>query len=296
MRCPKCDSPMPIGGKVCKNCNFNAFTNQYESAPVKPVKPVRQPAAQQPVRQTPVQQPAAPRAVPQRPAVNPTPAPKPVQQAAPAQKPQQSTVKPQKKKTGWATRIVSAILAVVVAHFAGNMVGNLMGRSGKQDFGSTSYQVESIKKEPSADFTALLAEQGISYTSKIWTMSSECFAMALDDYTFEILEYGYVGDTVKEQYDTIYYDVSAFNESEIQQIESNIKSSVETNMPYCTAEYSRMGSQFLVVQLHIDNLDDSETISAMAAAGRVALENGKVPNIISMNVSRQGLLGNGYIQ
>ena len=152
------------------------------------------------------------------------------------------------------------------------------------------------KKDPSADFTALLNEWGISYTSKITGASSECFAKAADEYTFEILEYGYNGDTVTEQYDTIYYDISELNESQIQQLEEMLRTSAAESMPYCNADYQRIGTQFFVVQLHIADMKSKDTLSAMAAAGRIALTDGKVPDMISMEISRQGLLNNGYIQ
>lgn len=43
MRCPKCNSVLPIGGEVCKSCNYNIYKNQYEQPKPQP-KP--QPAPQ----------------------------------------------------------------------------------------------------------------------------------------------------------------------------------------------------------------------------------------------------------
>lgn len=288
MRCPKCDSPMPIGGKVCKSCNFNAYTNQYEAAPARPVR--------QPVRQAPVQQPVAPRPAPQRPAVNPAPAPRPLQQTPPTQQPQQPAPKVKKQNNNGFVRFISTVLSVVLAVTVGYIAKNGVYSLITQRSNAPTTVSQPEKKEPSADFTALLNEWGISYTSKITGASSECFAKAADEYTFEILEYGYNGDTVTEQYDTIYYDISELNESQIQQLEEMLRTSAAENMPYCAAEYQRIGTEFFVVQLHIADMKSKDTLSAMAAAGRIALTDGKLPDMISMEISREGLLNNGYIQ
>lgn len=299
MRCPKCDSTLPIGGKVCKTCNYNVYTNQYEPAArsvQQAQQPVRQAPVQQPVRQAPAQQPVQQTPVQPRPAVNPTPAPRPAQQTSPVQQSAQAAAKPQQKKGSWFTRfvgtVVSFVLVVTVSYAARSVVYHwpVIRDTLQATFSKP------VQKEPSAAFVALLAEKGITYTNKISTMSSECFAKAPDAYSFEILEYGYAGDRIKEQYDTIYYDVSAYSEADIQQIESSMKSSIAVNMPYCTADYSRIGGKYLVVQLHIAAMDEKETIQALVTAGRIALQGGKVPDAISMDQSREGLLANGYIQ
>lgn len=298
MRCPKCDSPMPIGGKVCKNCNFNAFTNQYENAPARPVQqPVQQAPVQQPVSRPAPQRPIIPPAqAPQRTVVKPTPAPRPVQQAAPVQQPPHTAQKPQKKKGNGFKRLMSGVLSLVLAVTAGYVAEKaIYHRKTIRNTIETAFS-QPEKKAPSADFNALLSQWGISYTSKISGSSSECFAKEADQYTLEILEYGYNGDTVTEQYDTIYYDISEFNESQVQQLEEMLKNSVAENMPYCSAEYQRHGNHFFIVQLHIADMKSKENLSAMAAAGRIALTDGKVPDMISMEISRQGLLNNGYIQ
>ena len=294
MRCPKCDSPMPIGGKVCKSCNFNAFTNQYESAPVRPVQqPVRQAPVQQSAHQAPVQKPVTPPPAQQKPTVNPRPA----QRSTPAQIPSQPAPKSKKQKKNngfvrFVSTVLSVVLAVTVGYIAKNGVYSLITQ--RSNAPATVSQPE--MKESSAEFTALLNEWGISYTSKITGSNSECFAKAADEYTFEILEYGYIGDTVTEQYDTIYYDISKLDESQIQQLEEMLRTSAAESMPYCSAEYQRIGTQFFVVQLHIADMKSKDTLSAMAAAGRIGLTDGKVPDMISMEISRQGLLNNGYIQ
>ena len=291
MRCPKCDSPMPIGGKVCKSCNFNAYTNQYEAAPARPVR--------QPVRQAPVQQPVAPRPAPQRPiippaqapqrtVVKPTPAPRPVQQAAPVQQPPQTAQKPKKKKSNGFKRLMSGVLSLVLAVTAGYVAEKaIYHRKTIRNTIETAFS-QPEKKAPSADFNALLSQWGISYTSKISGSSSECFAKEADQYTLEILEYGYNGDTVTEQYDTIYYDISELNESQIQQLEEMLRTSAAENMPYCAAEYQRIGTEFFVVQLHIADMKSKDTLSAMAAAGRIALTDGKLPDMISMGNQQRG--------
>lgn len=284
---------MPIGGKVCKSCNFNAFTNQYESAPIRPVQqPVRQASVQQSAHQAPVQKPVAPPPAQQKPTVNPRPA----QQSTPAQTPPQPALKAKKQKNNGFVRFISTVLSVVLAVTVGYIAKNGVYSLITQRSNAPATVSQPEKKESSADFTALLNEWGISYISRITEGNSECFAKAADEYTFEILEYGYIGDTVTEQYDTIYYDISKLDESQIQQLEEMLRTSAAESMPYCSAEYQRIGTQFFVVQLHIADMKSKDTLSAMAAAGAIGLTDGKVPDWISRKASRQGLLNNGYIQ
>ena len=302
MRCPKCDSPMPIGGKVCKNCNFNAYTNQYESAPAKPVQPVRQPAAQQPARQTPVQQPTAPRAVPQRPAVNPTPVPKPVQQAAPAQKPQQSTVKPQKKKDNGFKRLISGALTLVLTVTAGYVAKNLTynmvtGHKNKQSV--TSQQVAAAPTERTINpaYTALLEKHGVTYTEKTSSMESTCLAYEEDGVLY-ILELGYWQDVVNEEVDTFYYPLSVYDENLLK---SNIDASIDSHLNlrnHMDVSYSRIGDQYLMVQMHIDNMNHRDVIETLFLSGylQVDTETFQVPDKISLEATVNEHLANGYIQ
>ncbi len=304
MRCPKCDSPMPIGGKVCKNCNFNAFTNQYEGVSARPV--------QQPVRQVPVQQPASrpapqrpvtpPAQVPQRPAVNPTPAPRPVQQATPVQQPPQMAPKPQKKKGNGFKRLISGALSLVLAVTAGYVAKNLtyiMMTGRKNEQSTTSQQIAAAPAEKTINpaYTALLEKYGVTYTEKTSAMESTCLAYEENGVLY-ILELGYWHDVINEEVDTFYYPLSVYDENLLK---SNIDASIDSHLNlrnHMDVSYSRIGDQYFVVQLHIDNMNHKDVIETLFISGylQVDTETFQIPDVISLEATVNDYLANGYIQ
>lgn len=285
MRCPKCDSPMPIGGKVCKNCNFNAFTNQYENVPARPV-------------QQPVSRPA-----PQRPVVNPMPAPRPVQQAAPVQQPTQTAQKPQKKKGNWFVRFALCFLAVIIGRTVGYFAGQLMAKDWKSDAPSqnSSYQqsaVPSTEKTINPAYTALLEKYGVTYAEKTTSNSAMCFAKEMGDGVLGICETGYSGDVVKEQFETLYLPYSLANGADPDVAEQALKETYDElfGRSYTTIAYSRIEGKYFVVQVHYRDMDNRNTIEGLAKDGLVSNSDGKLPAFLSAENTAQEMIASGFIQ
>lgn len=305
MRCPKCDSPMPIGGKVCKNCNFNAITNQYENAPVRPVQqPVRQAPVQQPVSRPAPQRPVTPPAqAPQRPAVNPTPAPRPVQQTAPVQQPPQTTQKPRKKKGNWFVRFALCFLAVIIGRTVGYFAGQLMAKDWNNDTPgqNSSYQqspAPSTEKTINPAYTALLEKYGITYTEKTSSMNSTCLVHEEDGVLY-MLELGYWQDVVNEEVDTFYYPLDTYDEELIKtNIEANLNQMYPGLSDVMEMSFSKVGEKYLVVQLHIKNINHRDTLETMVASGYLDVDpiTKKVPDFISLEATVNSRLAVGDIQ
>lgn len=274
MRCPKCNDVLPIGGKVCKKCNFNIYTNQYEVSPPQPVpvKPVQPPVPPQPVSQQ-----------------------KPTNQKTANQKPKQKS-----KALTWIITVLVALLATGVGRYVGGLVGRSVAENWQKDSGNGYAYQEEVDATVNPAFDTFLLNRGLTYTPVITAMDSECFAVELEDGMVEILEFGYTGDVVKEQVDTVYYPISDLSEEDISIVEANVRDifGAMTDSGLAEVRYDRIGEQYLVAQLRFTSLDTKNAIQAMTDAGLLQKDaaTGKYVDYISMDKTAAALLENGFVQ
>lgn len=274
MRCPKCNAALPIGGKVCRKCNYNVYTQKMETS------------------QT---QPAPPQHIPPKPVQTPVPL-----QPATEKKPSKPASKPKSKAGKWVLTILLALLATGIGRYVGGLAGRSMAENwGKDSESGYSYQ-DKAEETVNPAFEEFLADRGVSFSPDITAMNSECFAAELEDGMLEILEFGYKGDVVKEQIDTLFYPISGYSDADIALMESNARELFDAmaDNSYTTVKYDRIEGMYIVIQLHFTDMDNQSTIQAMTDLGMIQKDasSGKNVDFVSIERTTAALLENGYIQ
>ena len=322
MRCPKCNGPIPIGGEVCRSCNYNYKTGQYEVIKQEPVPPT--PAENRcpkcnciiPAGKTVCsschynyrtqryerQEPAEKRCPKCNCIVSPgedvcrncryncrT-------QRYESEKPVPPAPKPPKKMPQFLKSVLSFVLLVVFC-----MAGRYIGRHIGLNLGSNLFQFGSEKtvQEETVNpaFDAKLAEYGLSYTPESTRMSQACFVTA-GDYMVEVQEYRYSGDTIKTNIITTYISLSAFNAAEREDMKAEMKAVAEEEAASRTgtASYSEVGDYF-VITITTENMSNDKVIEALTKAGLVErAPTGGLVDYVSMGDTAEYLVSQGYIR
>lgn len=261
MRCPRCNTAIPIGGEMCVKCGCNVNTGKTDP------------------RWTP---PEPPKPVPDPPILDPIPVPDP------------TPPKPQPPKKHWFRRILITLLACLIGRYIGSMAGSLWARI---ELGDISSPKAAVQETVNPAFDDYLSQRGLSYSPIL--KKSKCVISELETGYFEVLEYGYSGDRLKEFYETIYFSMDGYSADEAENLKANARAtfSMMLNPLYTTVEEEIQGN-YLVIRIHYKNLDDQEIIQALIADGMVEADNllGGTVRYISLEETMKEHLEGGGIQ
>ena len=215
----------------------------------------------------------------------------------------------QKPKRSWFQRIISvlAVIAIVAAaRYVGEKAGEKVSRSMQEP--DSSPQI-AVQETVNPAFEAYLSQRGVTYECKL--QESECFIQEVggDDYfavraglkdgSFEVLEYGYTGDRLTESYDTAYLSIEGYSADEVEKFKSHVRELVSTLVhPQHTSVDEEVQGDYLVIQIHWKNLDDTEVIRELVEDGffHEDLLQGETVHFLSLEQTREELLEKGCIQ
>lgn len=258
MRCPKCNSAIPIGGEMCVKCGYNVRTKQTDQN-----------------WNPPALVPPPPPSVP------------PVDDTIPASV-------PPKPKKHWFRRALVILLACLIGRYIGSMAGRLWARIELGDF---SFQKALVQETVNPAFDVYLTQKGLSYSPLlkksecfISELEAGYFEIMECGYSGDKLTESY--ETIY-----LSLEGYSASDAETLKSNAKVIFGTLLNPAYATMEESVQGNYY-VLRIHYRDLDDKDVIQAMIADGFVeesSLTDGKV-RYISLKKTTEAYLANGDIQ
>jgi len=144
-------------------------------------------------------------------------------------------------------------------------------------------------------FDDIVKESGIDFKPAKFGKSDVMTFVAVYEESgmLEVVEYAYKNDVVSEMKNTVYIDITPYNDAQIAQLEKNAETQFAVyEADFSVVEYGKT-DDYLVVTLHFSGLDKLDNVVALADMGLVS---GDVEGLISMKQSEKDMLASGAIK
>lgn len=171
----------------------------------------------------------------------------------------------------------SVLLAMV-----GELLGGNQGNQGPDEDGW--YPVE----------TYMWDEYGIDHYATIFSTSNRAAYVAEVNGMYDVQEFGYDGDTIKQMTETLYIDVYGYTEDQQQSVLKSMEDSFAHVESIEDAYiYVELYDNYVVTTIMMDNLDNPQNLKEFISAGLISSSE-KNPAMISFSQSAQMLKNGGY--
>lgn len=142
--------------------------------------------------------------------------------------------------------------------------------------------------------TYMWDEYGIDHYTTIFSTPNRAAFVAEVNGMYDVLEYGYEGDIIKEMTETLYIDVYGYTEAEQQSILEAMEDSLAHAMDLEDAYiYFELYDDYVITTVMMQNLDDADNVRAFINAGLITSDTADV-TVLSFSRSAQGLETGGY--
>lgn len=212
-------------------------------------------------------------------------------------------IKPKKNIT--LKKVIAIVLAIIVGSFIGkNIFAPALNSNSGNDISQTSstnqFEFETIGDDAvsmvNPDYLEIIESSGIADIDNSFIgLKSNIYVAQIDGGAYEKIEYGYDNNIVKEVVSSLYYPISNYTESDIDNLAKAIKQQFNSleQLSFCQIAYSRT-DKYYCVTIKIKSLDNYENVKQLSSTE--IFGTGMGVGLISMELTEDEMLSSGYVK
>ena len=164
---------------------------------------------------------------------------------------------------------------------------------------SQSGKEEIVEKDPTPEYVEIVQEFGYDDISYSYPgLESASFAHIIDEYTLEVLTFGYSGDKVKTMTDSVFYNLEGLDQDSIDYLVETIDEGMEPfrKLDFCTVEFGEEDDSFYRLKVEYKDMDSNDHIKKVVDLGGLQLteDSADIVQYLSLKDTADALVSGGW--